>query len=59
MVGIDEPRISYAEPWRRRLRLDYPLYRLVADIKLQQHNLTHQCDEGRGLRSEGEAALMV
>lgn len=58
-AGIDEPRISYAEPWRRSPRLDYPLYRLVADIKLQQHSPTHQPDEGRGVRTGGEAALMV
>lgn len=52
MVEIDAPR-------RRRPRLDYPLYRLVADIKLERRYLTHQRDEGRRFRAGGEAALMV
>lgn len=59
MAEIDAPRISYAEARRRRPRLDYPLYRLVADIKLERRYLTHRRDEGRRFRAGGEAALMV
>lgn len=59
VVEIDAARISYAEPRRRRPRLDYPLYRLVAEIKLERRYLTHQRDEGRRFRAGGETALMV
>lgn len=41
------------QPRRRRPRLDYPLYRLVADIKLQRRCLAHQRDEGRRWRLGG------